>query len=30
VGILISTVFLIPGLVIGAGIWSWISRRRRG
>lgn len=30
VGILIFSVFLLPGAVVVAGISSWISRRRRG
>ena len=30
VAILLGTVFIVPGLVIGAGIFSWLERRRRG
>jgi ABC-type uncharacterized transport system involved in gliding motility auxiliary subunit len=30
VAILLGIVFVIPGLVIGAGIFSWLERRRRG
>ena len=30
IAILLGTVFIIPGLVIGAGIFSWLERRRRG
>jgi ABC-type uncharacterized transport system involved in gliding motility auxiliary subunit len=29
IAILLGTVFVIPGLVIGAGIFSWLERRRR-
>jgi ABC-type uncharacterized transport system involved in gliding motility auxiliary subunit len=28
--ILLGTVLIIPGLVIGAGIFAWLQRRRRG
>jgi len=28
--ILISSVCLLPGIVLGAGIWAWYSRKRRG
>lgn len=27
--VILVTVFLLPGLVLGAGIWVWIQRRRR-
>jgi len=30
IAILLGTVIIIPGLVIGAGIFSWLERRRRG
>jgi ABC-type uncharacterized transport system involved in gliding motility auxiliary subunit len=30
IAILLGTIFIIPGLVIGAGIFSWLERRRRG
>ncbi len=30
VAILLGSVFIIPGIVIGAGILSWLERRRRG
>ncbi|HUH97631.1 MAG TPA: GldG family protein [Anaerolineales bacterium] len=30
VAILLGAVFVIPGLVIGAGIFAWLERRRRG
>ncbi|MGA7194657.1 MAG: Gldg family protein, partial [Anaerolineales bacterium] len=30
IAILLGTVFVIPGLVIGAGIFSWLERRRKG
>ena len=30
IAILLGTVFIIPGLIIGAGIFSWLERRRRG
>jgi ABC-type uncharacterized transport system involved in gliding motility auxiliary subunit len=30
IAILLGTVFVIPGLVIGAGIFTWLERRRRG
>jgi ABC-type uncharacterized transport system involved in gliding motility auxiliary subunit len=30
IAILLGTVLIIPGLVIGAGIFSWLERRRRG
>ncbi len=30
IAILLGTVFVIPGLIIGAGIFSWLERRRRG
>jgi ABC-type uncharacterized transport system involved in gliding motility auxiliary subunit len=29
IAILLGTVFIIPGLVIGAGIFAWLQRRRR-
>lgn len=28
--ILLGSVCILPGLVLGAGVWSWISRKRRG
>ncbi len=30
IAILLGTIFVIPGLVVGAGISTWLSRRRRG
>ena len=30
IAILLGTVFIIPGLVVGAGIFSWLERRKRG
>ncbi len=30
VGIILSTLCLIPLIVIGGGVWAWASRRRRG
>lgn len=28
--ILLGSVCILPGLVLGAGVWSWLSRKRRG
>lgn len=30
IAIMLSTVFVIPGLVVAAGVSTWLSRRRRG
>ena len=30
IAILLGTIFVIPGLIIGAGIFSWLERRKRG
>jgi ABC-type uncharacterized transport system involved in gliding motility auxiliary subunit len=30
IAIVLGMVFVIPGLIIGAGIFSWLERRRRG
>jgi hypothetical protein len=30
IGIILTSLCFIPLMVIGGGVWAWVSRRRRG